>query len=133
MKKLLRTRRLLLGATGAVLLMALLGVGLATLVSAHGGDASLIHSCVQNLSPGTNVRIMDLFQTCRRFETAVDWNVSGPPGPAGPAGAGLVGLYTFITIGADGLPIISYYDETNKNLKVPHCSNSRCIPFVRPR
>ena len=37
-----------------------------------------------------------------------------------------VGYYTSITIGADGLPIISYYDATNLNLKVAHCSNVSC-------
>ena len=32
--------------------------------------------------------------------------------------AGMVGTYTSITIGADGLGLISYYDATNGNLKV---------------
>ena len=34
--------------------------------------------------------------------------------------------YKSITIGADGLPIISYYDATNDNLKVAHCDNIAC-------
>jgi preprotein translocase subunit Sec61beta len=37
-----------------------------------------------------------------------------------------VGLYTSITIGADGLGLISYYDGANTDLKVAHCSNTAC-------
>ncbi len=45
----------------------------------------------------------------------------------------LVGVYASITIGADGLPIISYYDGTAKALKVAHCANVFCTPFFRRR
>ena len=31
-----------------------------------------------------------------------------------------------MTIGADGLGLISYLDDTNDNLKVAHCSNTNC-------
>jgi len=64
----------------------------------------------------------------------------GPMGPTGPVAnrqlvpeansftnldsAGDVG--TSITIGADGLPVISYYDATNLDLKVAHCSDLAC-------
>jgi hypothetical protein len=34
--------------------------------------------------------------------------------------------YTAITIGADGLGLISYYDATNQDLKVAHCSDVTC-------
>ncbi len=40
--------------------------------------------------------------------------------------AGRVGDNGSITIGADGLPVISYYDDTNKDLKVAHCADPAC-------
>jgi hypothetical protein len=44
-----------------------------------------------------------------------------------------VGQYTSVTIGADGLGLISYYDATNGNLKVAHCSDLFCVPSHRRR
>jgi len=38
-----------------------------------------------------------------------------------------------ITIGVDGLPVISYFDNIHNNLKVAHCSNVFCIPYWRRR
>ena len=37
-----------------------------------------------------------------------------------------VGWWTSITVGADGLGLISYYDTGNRSLKVAHCSNITC-------
>lgn len=37
-----------------------------------------------------------------------------------------VGTYTSITIGADGLPLISYRDQTANRLKVAHCNDLIC-------
>jgi hypothetical protein len=48
-------------------------------------------------------------------------------------GPGNVGQYTSVTIGADGLGLISYYDATNGNLKVAHCSDLFCVPSHRRR
>jgi hypothetical protein len=39
---------------------------------------------------------------------------------------GTVGRCTALAIGADGLPIISYYDGTNRDLKVAHCGDLAC-------
>jgi hypothetical protein len=42
------------------------------------------------------------------------------------AGSGFIGQYTSITLGADGLGLISYQDATNGELEVAHCSNVTC-------
>jgi predicted regulator of Ras-like GTPase activity (Roadblock/LC7/MglB family) len=49
-------------------------------------------------------------------------------------GAGTnVGISTSVTVGADGLPLVSFYDATNLDLKVAHCANRFCVPYHRPR
>jgi len=45
---------------------------------------------------------------------------------------GSVGGQTSITIGIDGLPVISYQDFTNTDLKVAHCTNTSCSTFDTP-
>jgi hypothetical protein len=41
---------------------------------------------------------------------------------------GDVGEYSSIAIGADGLPVIGYYDNTAKDLKVVKCNDAACAP-----
>jgi len=48
-------------------------------------------------------------------------------------GPGNVGQYTSVTIGADGLGLISYHDVTNRTLKVAHCPDLFCVPDHRRR
>ena len=47
--------------------------------------------------------------------------------------AGFVGFFTSITIGADGLGLISYRDATNSALKVAHCASPLCTAFALRR
>src|SRR5580765_5931060 len=45
--------------------------------------------------------------------------------------SGNVGQYSSVTIGTDGLALISYYDASNGDLKVAHCSNLACTSATR--
>ncbi len=66
----------------------------------------------------------------------------GAPGPAGassPANTlttvdntGDDGQYTSLKIGADKKPVVSYYDYTNADLKVAHCSDASCSASTPP-
>jgi len=40
---------------------------------------------------------------------------------------GVVGMYTSLAVGVDGLPVISYYDQTNTALKLAHCIDTACF------
>ena len=41
--------------------------------------------------------------------------------------AGNVGSFASVAIGADGLPVFSYYDATEKDLKAAHCADRACL------
>lgn len=55
-----------------------------TLVSAHGGNTTLIHSCVNNTSG--EIKIVGANANCPSNYRALDWNVQGPAGQQGPIG-----------------------------------------------
>ena len=87
----------------AFLLAAMLSMSGVMYVSAHGGDVTLIHACVNNHNG--SVRIVSPTTACdANRETALDWSIQGPKGdkgdvgPAGPQGpqwpAGERGFYT---------------------------------------
>ena len=75
-------RRLALAVLGA----AILGLGTAGLIWAHGGGTDRIHSCVNNGSG--ELKVVGANERCRRNWAALDWNVQGPQGPEGPMGPG---------------------------------------------
>ena len=56
--------------------------------------------------------------TCSNFDTPVTLD-----------SAGIVGEQPSIAIGTDGFPIISYFDGTNGDLKIAHCTNITCTTF----
>jgi hypothetical protein len=59
---------------------------------------------------------------CSTTTTSIAGNVGG-------SGGGWGG----VTIGTDGLPLFSYYDATNHDLRVGHCSNTFCVGYLRRR
>src|SRR5713101_1700571 len=64
---------------GLSVLLGSLLVGL----SPARADGGIIHSC---LNPAGQIRIVSAPAACRPEETALNWNITGPPGPQGPAG-----------------------------------------------
>ena len=52
-------------------------------VSAHGGDVTKIHACVDAAG---NIKIVAASATCKQTETAVDWNIQGVKGDKGDQG-----------------------------------------------
>lgn len=81
------------------------GLGLISYYDATNTDLKVLH-CGNVLCNGGNVA------------TAVDT-------------VGDVGWDTAIALGADGLGLIGYFDQTHGNLKVFHCSNQSCTPYTR--
>ena len=54
----------------------------------HGGDATLIHSCV-NKSSG-EIKIVSANASCKNHETALDWPATSPSPPPPPSGGGAI-------------------------------------------
>ena len=71
---------------GSVFVLALAVVTPA--VYMHGGDATLIHSCV-NKSSG-EIKIVGANASCKNNETPLDWPATSPSPPPPPSGGGAV-------------------------------------------
>jgi hypothetical protein len=67
-----------------VLNMVLISLVSVTLVSAHGGNTTLIHACVSNSSG--EIKIVGANANCPSNYRALDWNIQGPAGQQGPIG-----------------------------------------------
>jgi collagen triple helix repeat protein len=68
----------------ALCLVMAVAVGGGAYMSAHGGDATLIHACV---AKDGALRIVSPSISCKPPETPLDWSIRGPVGPQGPVGA----------------------------------------------
>ena len=62
--------------------------------------------------------------------TSVDCSTTDTPITLDSIGA--VGKYTSITIGTDGFPVISYSSNSNKDLKLVHCTSVDCSTTDTP-
>jgi hypothetical protein len=87
-------------------------LGLISYYDASGGNLFVAH-CENTLCTSATITVVDGFNTCPNRDCI-------------PHDTGAVGEFSSITIGADGLGLISYYDTTNGDLKVAHCSNVPC-------
>jgi hypothetical protein len=75
------TRRTTLSATALVVATLVMLAGATLVANAHGGDPTLIHSCVKSAAPKKGqVFIVDPNQACPSGYTATDWAIAGPPG-----------------------------------------------------
>ena len=68
----------------ALSIAAGIAFGLGVFISAHGGDTSRVHGCVDSRTGA--LRIVGATQNCTTKETALDWNIAGPSGPQGVQG-----------------------------------------------
>jgi hypothetical protein len=59
-------------------------VGGTSWAGAHGGDSTQIHACVA--ARGGAVRVVGPDESCKRGETPLDWNITGPAGIDGRDG-----------------------------------------------
>lgn len=51
---------------------------------ANGGNPSIVHACVHNVT--SVVRVVGASESCRSGERPFHWSIRGPQGPQGPAG-----------------------------------------------
>ena len=65
------------------MLMAFIGSSPAVMVSAHGGDPALIHSCVK---ANGQITVSTPNGQCGGNGTPLDWNIQGVAGPTGSTG-----------------------------------------------
>jgi hypothetical protein len=79
----------------------------------------LTSSCVE----GSAIRSISQsgIVTCEPFPGIATFSLTAPDAPVDD-----VGQDSAITIGTDGLPLISYRDTTHTNLKVAHCNDLNC-------
>jgi hypothetical protein len=99
--------------------------------AATGGTTDLLIDVVGYY---TNHNHDDRYYTETEIDTALTnkpdfTSLLSPIVPSLPAtidSTGSVGFYSAITIGIDGNPVISYYDDTNGDLKVAACNNPTC-------
>ena len=88
-----------------------------------GGDATAIALGADGLPV---IAYRDYVNTALKVAKCADAACSAPSTITTIDSPGDVGYLVSITLGQDGLPIVSYFDNTNKDLKVAKCANPAC-------
>jgi hypothetical protein len=83
------------------------GLGLVVYYDTTNGNLKLVH-CANTSCSSSTVQTID-------------------------ASANDVGYYPSLTVGVDGLPVVSYFDNTSQDLDVMHLSNLFGVPYFRRR
>ncbi|MBI5906929.1 hypothetical protein HY857_02635, partial [Candidatus Saccharibacteria bacterium] len=91
------------------------GAGAVSIQAAASGSVYIGTTNSNNLFVGGNILAFAAPTGGATSQTATNVDTTGD-----------VGIDTEIKIGGDGLGVISYYDNTNHDLKVAHCSNAAC-------
>ena len=61
-------------------------VGISAFAFAHGSEDNVIHACYRTERGSGQLRVVGPDQHCKKNETAIQWNMTGPQGPPGPQG-----------------------------------------------
>ena len=61
-------------------------VGISAFAFAHGSEDNVIRACYRTERGSGQLRVVGPDQHCKKNETAIQWNMTGPQGPPGPQG-----------------------------------------------
>ena len=102
---------------------------MAVAVGDEVADVSVDITLDQEVKPGTTPQLSYLLSGAGRIEQLI---ARRPLAMVDRGHHGDVGADLSVAIGADGLPLISYYNATGQNLKVAHCNDVACSSATTP-
>ena len=101
--------------------------GIATITTVDGASSVGYYTSIASGADGLPViSYYDLGNGDLKVAHCADVDCSGSATTTPVDTTDIVGPFTDIAIGADGLPVISYYDQTHADLKVAHCGTADC-------
>ncbi|MBI4276655.1 hypothetical protein HY629_02325, partial [Candidatus Uhrbacteria bacterium] len=95
-------------------------------VTDNGAGSTLVLSTPQNLNTGASPTFATLTLSTSLLPSASPTAGASSQTITSVITTNDVGKYASMAIGTDGLPIIAFYDATDKDLKVVHCGNAAC-------